>query len=70
MATWVAYDAVSGDVLDEGPEGYIRALLARTDKDTRGQHTMVICASGDWHRLTEPQRRAMSGNPPRRKPQR
>lgn len=69
-AIWVAYDAISGDVTDSGPEHEMKAMLARVDRETKGQHTVCICAEKDWRRNTEGIRRGMSGNPPRRHPQR
>lgn len=67
-AIWVAYDAISGDVTDSGPEHEMKAMLARVDRETKGQHTVRICAEKDWRRNTEDIRRGMSGNPPRRHP--
>lgn len=69
-AIWVAYDAISGDVTDSGPEHEMKAMLARVDRETRGQHTVCICAEKDWRGNTEHIRRGMGGNPPRRHPRR
>jgi hypothetical protein len=66
--TWVAYDAISGDVFADGLEGKIRKYLDSIDEAADGQHTIAIASEADWRRAAKVITRSMSGNPPRRTP--
>lgn len=61
MAAWVAYDAVSGDVLADGTERQVRRFAGE-------EETIVICPAADWRWCTRGYVSRMSGNPPRRNP--
>jgi hypothetical protein len=66
--TWVAYDAISGDVLADGFEKEIRKYLNGAEEATGGQHTVVIASEAGWRRFVAAGGLGMSGNPPRRNP--
>ena len=68
MSKWVAYDAISGDVLADGHEQQIRKYLDAAEEATGGQHTIVIASETEWRRFTVVGSLGMSGNPPRRNP--
>lgn len=58
--TWVAYDAISGDVLADGFENEVRRYA--------GTDVIIVAASeADWRRAAKQIARRMSGNPPRRR---
>ena len=56
---WIAYDAVSGDVIERGSEQDMRKLAGQGD-------TIALARSErEWRQLTEEARLRLSGNPPR-----
>ena len=60
--TWVAYDAISGDVLADGPEGPVRRYAGQCGE------TVIAATEADWRRAAQQIAKRMSGNPPRRSP--
>jgi hypothetical protein len=63
-SAWVAYDAISGDVLADGSERLIRRYV---QQDYCGD-TVIAVPEANWRHAVEGIRRRMSGNPPRRYP--